>query len=306
MAISPLFPQLWSARITYFATQFSAFLPNATRAWEGEAIYGNTIKIPTVDRDVTLKTYSRTADLDAPEDIDATTQDLTIDQERYFNFALEDLDARQSRISGSQLIDMKSMGAGLKIASTIDDYMCSLLQSIKSADFLKDFGAADFDINFTADLKELLTLNNLVRAGWVIVTTPEIVKKVENGVLDGTYGDALASAQFRSGFSGDPAAATNGLAAVVNGMPFYASNNPRLRVKNDGTAATATNRQDESYALAYNPLDVALVQQVNSVEAYRQEKRFGTGVKGLTNYGGKVLNQGRIVRFRFRDTASGG
>ena len=301
MAISVLFPQLWSARITYFAQQFSAFLPNATRAWEGEAVYGNTVKIPTVDRDVMLRDYSRTADLAAPEDIDATTQDLVIDQEKYFSFALEDLDARQSRIPGSMLIDLKSQGAGLKIALTVDTHVAGKLNGIQAGDLLLNEAAAVFNLAFITKVKKLLTLHGLAWRNAVIVTTPEVVETVEKGIIDKTYGDALASMQFSGGTSNDPQQ-RNGLAMQVGGMLVYVSAIPEMRRRSSGNQPiTLEDRGNRSLLYVYAPQDLALVQQVNKVEPYRLEKRFATGVKGLTNYGARALNPGRVMKFTFND-----
>lgn len=301
MALSPLFPQLWSARITYFATQFSAFLPNATRQWEGEAIYGNTIKIPTVDRSVTLNVYNRTTNLVGPDDIDATTQDLSIDQEKYFTFALEDLDARQSRISGASLIDLKSQGAGLAISSDLDAYVSGLLSAIAGNNLLLNRSAATFNLNFASTVKLMATLNGLPHSGLVMVTAPEVVQDIEDGIVARTYGDALSSTTFGSSTASDPSL-SSGRAMTIAGIPLFVSRDVNLRARSSGSAPiTNADRGNRSVMYVYNPLDLALVMQVNQTETYRLEQRFSTGVKGLVNYGAKVLNAGRIMKFVFND-----
>jgi len=302
MPLSPLFPALWSARITYFAAQFSAFLPNASRAWEGEAVIGNEVRIPTVDRSVTVRDYSRTADLALPEDVDATTQSLMIDQEKYFNFAVEDLDNRQSRIPGSQLIDLKSQGAGLAIANEIDDYVASLVDAIPNGDLLINQGAATFNLNFITTLRRELTLDGLPASQFVIVTTPELVQQVDNGIIARTYGDNVLGDRFLQTLGQDPQNVPNGFAFNLGGMAVYVSNSPRLRDRSSGSAPiTRSSRGNRSIAYAYNPMDLALVQQVNQVEAYRPERRFSNAVKGLTNYGARVLAAGRFAKFTFND-----
>ena len=306
MALSPLFPTLWSARITYFAGQFSAFLPNATRQWEGEATVGNRVNIPTVDRSVALKDYSRVADLDAPEDIDATTQTLTIDQEKYFNFAIEDLDARQSNIPGATLIDIKSGGAGLAIANDIDGYVGGLLNAIPDGNLLHNVAVADaqpFDLKFSTQMNKLLTIRALQSAGYVVIAPPEIIEIIDNGIIDKTYGDVVIGARFLEALGMDPAATTNGFAFTIGRNRYYASNNATLRYRSDGSATAITNadRGDGSVMYAYNPLDLALIMQVNKTEAYRPQKRFSSAIKGLVNYGSRVLNAGRVLKFRFTD-----
>ena len=333
MAISALFPTIWSARITYFAEQFSAFLPNANRLWEGEAIYGNVVKIPTIDRDVTIQDYNRDTDLVDPERIDAGMQDLLIDQEKYFHFALEDLDNRQSRISGGMLVDMKSQGAGLKVATTVDDYVASRLEQVyqrtgdantgnaaakllaRGTDLLfsnwdRTGNIPNFSLNFWPEVKERLTIEGLLHSAAVMVTTPELIRKIEEGYLDGSYGDLFRGAMINpvvnAQLASDPARA-NGLAMILsNGNRVYVSNSKRLRRKGGNGEDTALetgageadagklDRGNKSVMWIYNPFDLALVQQINQVEAYRPERRFSSAIKGLTNYGAKVLDAGDL------------
>ena len=300
MAVSALFPTLWSARITYFATQFSAFLPNATRQWEGEATMGNTVKIPTVDRGVTINDYSRTQDLAAPEDIDASTVDLLINQEKSFHFALEDLDAVQSRIPGASLIDLKAQGAGLKVASTVDGYVAGLLKALAAADIGHNVAAQAFDLNFIADLDQWLTLQQLVQSGHVLIMPPELVKKIDDGIIGKTYGDAVLDRYFLNAVGADPSAGMNGFAFNLKRHPAFVSNDLSLRLKS-GNASNTRTGTNQSVVWAYNPLDLALVMQVNKTETYRPERRFSTAVKGLFNYGGKLLNGGRMARYIFND-----
>lgn len=263
---------------------------------------GNAVRIPTVDRDVQLRDYVRTSDLAAPEGVNATTQTLLIDQEKYFNFAVEDLDSRQSRIPGSQLIDLKSQGAGMSIAANIDDYIASLLAGIPSGDLLLNQAAAAFNLNFVTELKKILTLNGLVSSRYVIVTTPEVIQSVDNGIIARTYGDSVLGNRFMSSVAGDPVSTPNGFAFVLDGISVFVSNNPRLRSRTSGSGAiTPTSRGNRSVLWAYNPEDLALIQQVNQVESYRPESRFSSAVKGLTNYGARVLNGGRILSFTFND-----
>lgn len=302
MALSPLFPSLWSARITYFATQFSAFLPNATREWEGEARMGNTVKIPTVDRSVTINDYSRTADLTAPEDIDATTQDLLINQEKAFNFSLEDLDAVQSRIPGATLIDIKSQGAGLAMAANVDAYVNGLLTALDTTKILAAPAAAAFNLNFIADLDRLLTLAKLPQAGHILIMPPELVERIDDGIIAKTYGDAVLDRYFTTPLAADPAEGSNGFVFNLKRHRCFVSDSGSLRLLT-GKAEADRSKTNQSVVWAYNPRDLALVMQVNRTETYRPEKRFASAVKGLFNYGSKVLNAGRFVRFIFNDAA---
>lgn len=41
--------------------------------------------------------------------------------------------------------------------------------------------------------------------------------------------------------------------------------------------------------MAGHPMGISFAEQITMLEAYRQERRFGDGVKGLSLYGAKVM-----------------
>lgn len=299
-----LIPTVWSARITHFLGIISAFLPHANRQWEGDAVYGATVRIPTVDRGVVVNSYDRTADLGAPEVIAASHQDLAIDQEKYFSFAMEDLDSRQSRIGGATLIDIKSQGAGIALATDVDNYCIDQHQGITDADLAYNAARADFDLDFVAEVKKQATLVGLPVSSLVAITTPEVIAKIDKGLIDKTYGDNLIAARFSQGATRDPTVNPAGFAVRVAGLNIFVSPSVKLRKKVQGqgvAAPDANTRGTISEMRIFSPLDFALVMQVNKTEIYRLEKRFATGVKGLLNYGAKVLNAGRMMKLLFND-----
>lgn len=302
MAVDATIPQIWSARITHYLSGFSAFVPNANRVYEGDANVGNVVKVPSIDRSTVIRDYSRTQDLAAPEDIDSTTQDLLIDQGKYFNFALEDLDARQNRIPASVLMDSKAAGAAEGLANEVDDFVASRLGGITDANFLGGAPTAgSFDLNFTSLAKRRATSINQPRSSLVCITTPEVVEDIDEGIIDRTYGDVVAAQNLIAGLMQDPTATTAGFVGRINGIGFYTSNSTRLRQTSAGARPSGNARGDRSVSYILDPRDLALVVQVNQVETYRQERRFGTGVKGLVAFGAKVLNAGRMQKFVHTD-----
>lgn len=306
MATADIIPEIWSARITYYTSAYSAYIPQTNREYEGDATMGNKVHVPTVDRDVTVNTYSRTANLAAPESIVPTAQELDIDQEEYFHFAYEDLDARQARIDASTIIDNKAEGAGIAISQEVDQFVCSKMNGITSGNLLKNNSAANFDLKYLNDVKLQANLINLPYQGIVVVCTPEHWKKVEDGVVDGTYGDILTAANFVNGLGNDPneGGSPMGYVGMLNGIRHYVSNRIEMRTLSSNTTpltSNASNRGGRSIAYAFDPRDLALVVQVNKTEVYRPELRFATAVKGLINYGAKVLNEGRVQKFIFND-----
>lgn len=302
MTVTATIPQIWAARVTHFLDFFSAFTPNATREWEGEARIGNTVKIPTQDRTVTLSDYSRTTDLTEPAVLTTSTQDLEINQAKTFNFALEDLDARQNAIPPSVLLDNQTSGGAEAMAKAVDGYCAGLLRAITNANLAHATAAAgvSFDLNYLADVRRVATSINQPRAALVQIMPPELVEKIDDAAIAKTYGDIVASQLIAGSVAGDPVA---GMAyvGVLGQIRTFVSNDPNLRGTGSSNTVPTSGRGDKSVVYVYDPRDFALVVQVSNVEAYRPERRFSTAIKGLTNYGARVLNAGRMQRYVFTD-----
>ena len=303
MAVTSTIPQIWAARLTHFLNFFSAFTPNATREWEGVARMGNTVKIPTQDRSVTLQNYSRTADLNAPTNLTTSTQDLLISESKAFNFALEDLDAQQNAIPASTLLDNQTSGGGMAVAENIDEFVAGLLRA--NTTWASAPGIANFDLKYLADIRRQATALNLPRTALVQIVPPELIEKIDDAAIDKTYGDIVASQLIGGSLAADPVA-NMAFVGVMGGVRTYVSNSIQLRgMGTDGTTAVSSGRGTTSLVYVYDPRDLGLVVQTDQVESYRLEKRFATGIKGLINYGAKILNGGRMQRYIFRDTPTG-
>ena len=300
MTVSATIPQIWAARVTHFLNFFSAFAPNATREWEGEARIGNIIKVPTQDRSVALATYSRTADLSAPSVLTTSTQDLNINQAKAFHFQLEDLDARQNAIPASTLLDNQSAGGAEAVAKDIDNYCAGLLTAITAGDLANNVAAANFNLNYLADIRRVATSINQPRSSLVQIMPPELVEKIDDAAIARTYGDIIASQLIAGSIAADPVSGMS-FVGVMGGISTYVSNDINLRNTDAGAIPSGASRGTRSVVHVYDPRDFALVVQVSQVETYRPERRFATAVKGLVNYGAKVLNAGRMQKYVFND-----
>lgn len=299
MAITNFIPQIWSARLTHNLGRISVFLPNTNREYEGDASMGNTVKVFTLNRDsTTVKDYNRNQDIDAPQTLETTTQDVVINQEKYFSFAVDDLDAVQAR---SGLVDQATTDAVDKIGLTIDGFVAGLLDAVQDNAF--GFRSPDIQVaatsslkplDFTSDAKTRATKLGLSRNNLVCITTPEVIRNFDKDFLRGQYGGELQSTvAVGEGAMGD-ASDANGFVGVFNGIRFYVTNDTNLV---SGTGSSLRHK-----AWIYDPRDLALIVQVNRVEAFRPERRFADAVKGLVNYGGKVLNASRMQEFTFQGT----
>ena len=201
----------------------------------------------------------------------AAAAELVVDQEKYFNFAIDDVDAAQAKptvMSGA----MKN--AAYALADTMDQYIRDIMIAGVSADNLSGSDSSDIVPNTTEGtrafdyllgLGELLSDSKCPRAGRWVILPPWWITKL---ALDSrfTAGPSTSADVLRNGFVGRAA-----------GFDIFESQN----VKN--TAG------DHYKVLAGTNDAVTLAVQINKTEAYRPDKRFSDAVKGLSVYGCKVV-----------------
>ena len=287
MAITNFIPEVWSARLEHRLQAWSAFRSATNTEYEGDvSAYGDTVRIFSLDDNITVKDYTRNSDIDAPETLNTTEQTLTIQQQKYFNMAVDDLDARQARAS---LIDVAVDNTVRKVGLGIDAYVAGKLTAIGGSNLGLNKSRAAFNLNFVNEIKEWARKNNLPTASLRVMVPPEVVRKIEDGYIGNTYGEYGIQRGF--GTPEDPVTNSGAIGSIA-GLEFYVSNDDALYTKSGQNV-------NGLVVYAFDRRDVALVSQVASVEAYRPEKRFADAVKGVFLYDAKVLKEGRILKYQF-------
>ena len=95
MSVANFIPTIWSARLLAHLDKAHVYAAQVNRDYEGEIKnYGDTVKINQIG-DVTIKDYTKGKDIDDPEELSGDQNTLTIDQAKYFNFSIDDVDAAQ-------------------------------------------------------------------------------------------------------------------------------------------------------------------------------------------------------------------
>ena len=278
MAVTNFIPAIWSARILTLLQKTHVGYAITNRDYEGDASNGNSVKITTIGRP-TISPYTG-ADLE-PEDIDDSGQTLNIDQANSFNFFLKDVERVQS-VNGGAVLSQAAVEAAYGLADKMDQYLLSLMHANASASN-PDHTYGEVTITTVAkaydtlvDLGVLLDEANVPRLDRWVVVTPAF------------HGALLKDSRFVA--AGDAAGAetrANGIVGRAAGLQVYMSNN--LPTAASGTSAT------NKAILAGSPFATTLAEQIQSVEAYRTEKNFADGVKGLHVFGAKVTRPTAIV-----------
>ena len=96
MAIKNFIPTVWSENLYQELDKKYVAVANCNRDFEGEIREkGNTVKICGIN-DVTVSEYIKNANMNAPAALSDNVRELVIDQAKYFNFQIDDIDRAQA------------------------------------------------------------------------------------------------------------------------------------------------------------------------------------------------------------------
>lgn len=276
MTISNFIPNLWSGQIQKKLRNELVFGGLVNRRYEGELKRrGDTVTIFTVGettiKDMTARdSKGAPRAIDGPEGIATTNLSLVVDQEKYFNVGIDDVDAIQRNADlFPEYID--SAVYGLK--SAMDKHIISKMISEAG----KTLSTTSDPIELTAEnmyseilkIKVALDRANAPQNGRFLVMPPEaegVLLSDNRFIYVGTGGNALA----------------NGKIFRASGFDIAISND--LTVNEGVFQIIASNRES-----------TAFVEQILHIEPYRVEKAFSDAVKGLAVYGCKVIRPEHVI-----------
>lgn len=270
MAITTFIPKIWSARLLDALRKSQVAIGLCNRNYEGEITQmGDTVHINALN-DITVKAYTKNQDIADPDELTTADTSLVIDQGDYYNFYVNDVDKVQAR---ADLMDAAMTSAGYMLSDNADQYIFKIAATDEKAN-KTGLGTEEEPLYITADnayetvvkMKVALDNKNVPRNGRYLVVPPEYEGMM---LLDQRFASAEgAKAENRL---------ETGLVARAVGFDIYVSNNLYKEAESDNYHIIASFRDAITYA-----------DQITQTEAYRREKGFDDGVKGLHVYGAKV------------------
>lgn len=282
MAVTTFIPELWNARLLYALEKAHVATNLVNRNYEGEiSNHGDTVHINTIGA-ITVKSYTKNTDIDAPETLTTTDQTLVIDQAKYFNFQVDDVDKVQA---AGELVDTAMGRAAYALADVSDAYLLGVIAAGAAA--RNTIGSAAAPVALTASnvyenivkLKTKLDKANVPNTGRTIVVPPDVHSLL---LLDDRFAKSTATAGQE--------ALINGLVGRIAGFDVYMSNNVKT-----GTG-TDTGKTPYFEITAQITDATTYAEQIIKTEAYRMESRFADAVKGLHVYGAKVTDGTKIAK----------
>lgn len=274
MSIASFIPELWSARLLDHLRKNLVVANLFNRNYEGEiSQMGDTVHINQL-AEITIKDYTANVDIANPDQLSTTDVPLQIDQGDYYNFYLNDVDRAQAR---GDLMDNAMRSSAYGLADKLDAYLAGLLAG---GTLVEGLGTDEKPLTVDATnaypllvkMKVALDKANVPTQGRYVLMPPDF------------EGFMLLDQRFAGGMgTNNEQRLINGLVGRAAGFDIYISNN----VKNTSGA---------KFKVCASTVDQATyANQLVRTEAYRREKGFDDGVKGLHIYGAKVLRPDAVA-----------
>lgn len=294
MSLNNFIPQLWADTLLAALRKNLVYGSLFNRDYEGQIKQmGDTVKINAIG-DITISSYTKDTDLNAPQALTDAQTMLVISQAKYYNFEVDDVDQAQAHPAVMQ----EAMSwAAYKVAETIDEYLAGFYTDVISGNVLgttsgltisaptaANAGAGTTMYDYIVNLGQKLDENYVPRKGRWCVVPPWGRTYLIQDVRFTSFNTAQARATLQTGQLDDGASMANdAYIGQVEGMDVYQSvNAPHI----SGTVGAANSID---VVLASHPMAFTMAEGINKTEAYRPPYRFADAVKGLALYGAKTV-----------------
>lgn len=283
MAITNFVPEIWSSSLLVNLRDQLVYGGLCNRNYEGDiADAGDKVNI-TSFADPATRAYTKNTDI-TWDVLTDSTQQLVINQARYFAFSVDDIDRRQA-LSG--FVEETTLGASYNLATDADTYIVGLMSAGVSAsnpdNVLANATSVDADdaYDLLVDLRTTLTRSKTpVQGRWVVVP-PEF------------YAKLLQDDRFiRADAAGTTAGLRNGMVGRAAGFDVIESNT----VPEEDLDGTGTGTAEGFAIIAGHSMATTYAEQIAKVKAVDLQDQFGEGIKGLHLYGAKVVRPAQLAK----------
>lgn len=278
MAFTNFIPSVWAESISRELERACVFVQDCNRQYEGlVSSKGDSVHILGVGKP-TIKTLERqnaSGQIDGAEEISDTSTILNIEQIRYFNYMVGDIDKAQS-VGG--LMDTLSAETSEGLANEMDKYVANMVldSEVQKLTSTPTVITKDNVLSVLDDAIQALQENDVNMASGVVVTvSPRFYK--------------LFKQAFVSNDSANSDYLKNGKVAAYGNVTVRLSNN--VAKTDDGATDNIMLRTTRA---------IAFVNPLTRTEAYRPEKSFADAVKGYALFDGKVVRPKELININVK------
>lgn len=278
MAYQNFIPAVWSEGINRELERLCVFVEDCNRQYEGSVKKkGESVTILGVGKP-TIKSIakaSRNNDIDSPEEIEDTSVIMYINQIRYFNYMVGDIDKAQAVNGVMEALELETSEG---LADEVDKYVAS---------FAVDSSVAKLSASATTVTKDniLGTLDSAIQ------------KLYENDVKATTKIVVTISPRFYTLFkqayidkdTDNSEMMKNGRVAKYGNVTVKMSNNVHK------TESGATDN-----IMIRTKRAIAFAKPLTHTEAYRPEKKFADAVKGFILFDAKVVRPKEVININVK------
>ena len=280
MALTNFIPIVWNSQMLLDFRQAAIAANLVNRQYEGDARSGNTVRVNTAGA-VTIKDYKAGLIYDnetvpaliprttAPDAVTSTKADLLIDQEKSFDFLIDDIDRAQAAGSLGEYTQSAAEG----MAEDADKFILSALSTTNTHLTASAVTTGDQAFDAIGLLKKTLDKAKVPTGNRVAVINAE-------------YASVLLKASSRLTSvdqSGSPAGLRDGYIGRLLGIDIYQSEN--------------TPNVTKPQVIAWYKPSFSFVSQIEKTEAMRHDDSFSDRLRGLHVYGAKAFRPTGIVAF---------
>ncbi len=270
---SAFIPELWSKKLNTMLEKNCVMLQCVNRNWEGEIRQqGDVVKIIT-PADVSVSTL--TTDSISYSALTPTSQDLEINQKKFFAFKIDDVAKAQA---SGDIMEAHLNSAKRAIEEVQDSYLLGLHTNVTSANTVGS-EASPITLNKSTIYEKFVNLSlalknsDAVYAGvrpWVVIN-PTIESYL------------LQSPEFISAYNVADDTLREGSIGRIAGMDVLVSTN-------------LTAVSSKYYVLAGTNDAITFASQLAKIESLRDKDSFSDLVRGLYLYGAKVVQPKALAK----------
>lgn len=289
MAYSNFIPTLWAEGVQRALERLHVFVADCNRQYEGTVDKcGQTVVIPGIGKPTiyTMLRDNASGDINGPEEVEDSSCNLVIDQIRYFDYMVGDIDKAQAKNGIMEALDAETSEA---LADEHDKFVAGLVADVNvskvfasGAKTVVEGTASSGEVNILEAIDsglQMLYENDVKTTTGIYITLPPRFYtpfRREYGLKDTDNSGIMA----------------NGKVGMYHNVTVRMSNNV---LKSQTSAAGDTDN-----IMIRTKRAVAFVNPKIHVEAYRPEKKFADAVKGYTLFGGKVVRPKEIVNLNVK------
>lgn len=278
MSVNHFIQTVWSKKIQDDLEEKCKLVLDCTRDYEGDCQYAQTVKILAVGEPVIGNYIGQDIDI---EEMSDSSQDLTVDVQKYFAFQVGNVDKAQSVPGLPEKFQQNAMN---RLAVTREKYIGALVAGKAQSSADEEAG----NDTYKEGAEHILTATDNTRSGIKAAIDEAIILLREHNFDDAgvieldprsykTFSEELIELK-----TANDELIRRGIVGQYDGFDVKSTNN-------------LYRDENHVYCMVRSRNAIAFVGQVNQMEAGTMEKRFSDYVRGLDTYGAKIIAQDELV-----------